>query len=127
MPCCAFAAFIVSQIALAFAALKARLPGRSPEDNPAESQSNAAVEWRLFGSDASVAPARVEADARARRRGFRRMPARAWILAAAVETAIVLGAAYGFGSHLGHFFSGIAGHRPVQAAASHVSIPALPH
>lgn len=127
MPCCAFAAFIVSQIALALAALKARLLGRSADHNPSESRSNAAVDWRLFGNDAGAAPPRVEAHARGRRRGFGRMPARGWIFVAAVETAIVLGAAYGFGSHPGHLLSGIAGHHRVQASARHVSTPPLPH
>jgi hypothetical protein len=127
MPCCAFAAFILSQMALAFTALKARLLGHSAQGDQTQSQSNPAVEWRLFGDGAGVGSARAEAAAGAG--GWRRpglMPMRAWVLAAAVETALVLGAAYGLGLHFGHIFSGLTGHHSIQTSESHVSVPPLP-
>jgi len=128
MPCCAFAAFILSQIALAFAALKARLLGRSTEAGQTESEHNPAVEWCLLGDSAGAASARGEAAAGAGgRRRLGRMPMRAWVLAAAVETAIVLGAAYGLGSHFGHIFSGLTARHSIQASASHNPPPPLSH
>jgi hypothetical protein len=106
MPCCAFAACIIGQLILAFAAVKRALLGGAPDDG-----HNAAVEWRL---DAPAAPSLGPA------------PRSAWLpsrravgglaLAAALELLIILGAVYGVIEHFGHGAG--EGHVHVHAAAS---------
>ncbi len=54
MPCCAFAAFIISQIVLGFGAIK-RFVLRS-EDSLADAPNNPATEWRLNGASVAIAP-----------------------------------------------------------------------
>jgi hypothetical protein len=89
MPCCAFAAFILSQVVLGFGALK-RFVLRSDgafDDAP----SNSATEWRLIGG----APALAEPSRR--RYGWRMLA-----IAASVEILIAIGAAYGYHLHVHH-------------------------
>ena len=83
MPCCAFAAFIVSQVVLGFGAIK-RFVLRS--DNAFDDvPSNLATEWRLIGgAPALAAPSR------------RSFGMRILATAAAIEILLAIGAAYGY-------------------------------
>ena len=89
MPCCAFAAFILSQVVLGFGALK-RFVLRS-DDAFDDAPINSAAEWRLIGG----APALAEPS---RRRYGLRMLA----IAASVEILLAIGAAYGYHIHAHH-------------------------
>ena len=89
MPCCAFAAFILSQVVLGFGALK-RFVLRS-DDAFDDAPSNSATEWRLIGG----APALTEPP---RRHYGLRIVA----IAASVEILIAIGAAYGYHIHAHH-------------------------
>jgi len=89
MPCCAFAAFIVSQIVLGFGAIR-RFVLRS-DDAFDDTPSNAATEWRLIGgASALAAPSRS-------RSGLRILA-----IAASIEILLVIGAAYGYHLHAHH-------------------------
>ena len=90
MPCCAFAAFIVSQIVLGFGAVKKFLL-RSGDPTADEIPSNPATEWRLIGGAAALATPP------ARRFGIRTL-----VLAASIEIVLVVGAAYGYHVHAHH-------------------------
>ncbi len=89
MPCCAFAAFIVSQVVLGFGVVKRFVlrSGDAFDDTPI----NSATEWRLIG----VAPALA---APSRRRSGLRILA----IAASVEILLAIGAAYGYHLHAHH-------------------------
>lgn len=90
MPCCAFAAFIVSQIVLGFGAIKGFVlrSGDSLDDAP----SNPATEWRLIGGvPALAAPSR------------RRFGVRALAIAASIEILLAIGAAYSYHLHTHHY------------------------
>jgi hypothetical protein len=90
MPCCAFAAFIVSQIVLGFGAVKKFLL-RSGDSTADDVLSNPATEWRLIGgAPALAAPP-------ARRFGIRTL-----VFAASIEIVLVVGAAYGYHLHSHH-------------------------
>jgi hypothetical protein len=82
MPCCAFAAFIVSQVVLGFGAVK-RFVLRS-SDAFEDAPSNFATEWRLIGAPVLAAPSR------------RRFGLRILAIAAAIEILLAIGAAYGY-------------------------------
>jgi hypothetical protein len=87
MPCCAFAAFIISQIVLGFGAIK-RFLLRS-EDSLSDAPNNPATEWRLTGASA-IAPSR------------RRFGVRTLAFAASIEILLAVGAAYGYHLHAHH-------------------------
>ncbi len=90
MPCCAFAAFILSQVVLGFGVIK-RFVLRSV-DTLDDAASNAATEWHLIGA----APALAAPDSR------RRLGLRALAIAASIEILLALGAAYGYRLHTRH-------------------------
>ena len=83
MPCCAFAAFIISQVVLGFGAIKGFVlrSGDTLDDAP----SNPATEWRLIG-DTSVLTAPSS----------RRFGLRTLAIAASIEILLAIGAAYGY-------------------------------
>lgn len=89
MPCCAFAAFIVSQIVLGFGVVK-KLVLRSG-DSADEAPNNPATEWRLIGGAPAIAATPI-----------RRFGIRALALAASIEIVIAAGAAYGYHLHMHH-------------------------
>jgi hypothetical protein len=89
MPCCAFAAFIISQIVLGFGALKRFVLRR--DDSLEAVANNPATEWRLNGG----APALAVASAR-------KFGIRAVALAASIEILLGVGAAYGYHLHAHH-------------------------
>ncbi len=95
MPCCAFAAFLFSQLILAVAAVKRIVFGARAETR---SQTNAAVEWRLLESGGAAA---VSALRPALWRP-RHLSMAIFTLAALIELALLCGAIYGVGMHLGH-------------------------
>jgi len=100
MPCCAFAAFIVSQIVLGFGAIR-RFVLRS-DDAFDDTPSNAATEWRLIGgASALAAPSRS-------RSGLRILA-----IAASIEILLAIGAAYGYHLHAHHHH-----HRDLASVAS---------
>jgi hypothetical protein len=100
MPCCAFAAFIISQVVLGFGAFK-RFVLRW-DDASDDAPSNAATEWRLLGGAQSLA-------APSRRRSGLRILA----IAASIEILLAIGAAYGYHLHAHHHH-----HHDLAAAAS---------
>jgi hypothetical protein len=89
MPCCAFAAFIISQIVLGFGAIKRFVLRR--DDALDEAPRNPATEWRLIGA------APVRAASPGRRFGIRTLA-----LAASIEILLAVGAAYGYHQHAHH-------------------------
>jgi hypothetical protein len=95
MPCCAFAAFIVSQIVLGFSAVK-KLLLRSG-DSGDEAPNNPATEWRLIGGAPAIAATPI-----------RRFGIRALALAASIEIVIAAGAAYGYHLHAHHHHHDLA-------------------
>ena len=95
MPCCAFAAFIISQIVLGFGALK-RFVLRSHDDLD-DAPNNPATEWRLIDAPALTAPPR------------RRFGIRTLALAASIEILLAVGAAYGYHVHNHHAENRLAG------------------
>jgi len=88
MPCCAFAAFIISQIVLGFGAIK-RFVLRS-DDSLDDVPSNPATEWRLIGAPAAEASSN------------HRFGIRALAFAASMEILLAAGAAYGYHLHSRH-------------------------
>jgi hypothetical protein len=89
MPCCALAAFIISQIVIGFGAIR-RFVLRS-DDSLDEAWRNPATEWRLIGGGpAFAAPS-------SRRFGMRTLA-----MAASIEILLVLGATYGYVLHTHH-------------------------
>ena len=92
MPCCAFAAFLFSQLILGVAAVRRIVLGARAESR---SQTNAAVEWRLLGSGgaAMIQPTSWRP---------RRLSLPIFALAALIELAVLCGAIYGVRAHLGH-------------------------
>jgi hypothetical protein len=86
MPCCAFAAFIISQIVLGFGAIK-RFLLRS-DDSLDEAPNNPATEWRLIGGAPALTVAPV-----------RRFGMRTLALAASIEILLAVGAVYGYHVH----------------------------
>ena len=105
MPCCAFAAFIVSQVVLGFGVIKRFIlrSGDTLDDAP----SNPATEWRLIGA----APA-LTAPQSSRRLGLRTLA-----IAASIEIILAIGAAYGYHLHTHHHH-----HRDLASVAS-VPVP----
>ena len=98
MPCCAFAAFIVSQVVLGFGVVKRFMlrSGDTLDDAPV----NPATEWRLIG----VAPALAALDS------SRRPRLRALAIAASIEIILAIGTAYGYRLHAhAHHHNGLAG------------------
>jgi hypothetical protein len=93
MPCCAFAAFIISQIVLGFGAVKKFLLRSRNElsDSLDDAPSNPATEWRLIGG--APAPAVLPA---------RRFTIRTLALAASIEIVLAAGATYGYHVHAHH-------------------------
>jgi len=90
MPCCAFAAFIVSQVVLGFGVIE-RFLLRSG-DTLDDTASNPATEWHLIGG--TPAPAAPPSS--------RRLGLRALAIAASIEILLALGAAYGYQLHTTH-------------------------
>ena len=90
MPCCAFAAFLFSQLVLGLAAIKRIvLPSRTES----RAQTNAVVEWRLAepgGASSSAIPRP------------RRLSMPIFALAALLELALLCGTIYSVRVHLGH-------------------------
>jgi hypothetical protein len=89
MPCCAFAAFIISQIVLGFGAIKKFVlrSGGSLDDAP----TNPATEWRLIGGESALAaPPR------------RRFGVRTLAIAASIEILLAIGGVYGYRLHTQH-------------------------
>jgi hypothetical protein len=106
MPCCAFAAFIVSQIVLGFGTIK-RFLLRSG-DNTDDAPNNPATEWRLIGdTPAPAGPPR------------RRFGVRAFALVASLEILLAAGAGYGYHVHFHHHHH----HDLASVASAPVSIP----
>jgi hypothetical protein len=98
MPCCAFAAFIISQIVLGLGAVK-RFVLRSG-DRVDEAPNNPATEWRLIGDAPTLAgpPAR-------------RFAVRTLAFAVSIEMLLAVGAVYGYHLHAHHHhhdFVGVA-------------------
>jgi len=87
MPCCAFAAFIVSQIVLGFTAIRRSVLGAGDDLN--DVSSNPATEWRLIGGAPALPPRR--------RVGFPTLA-----LAASIEILLAAGAVYGYHLHAHH-------------------------
>jgi hypothetical protein len=89
MPCCAFAAFIISQVVLGFGAIKKFVlrSGDSLDDAP----NNPATEWRLIGAAPALAPPPQ-----------RRLRMRTLALAGSIEILLAIGAAYGYHLHAHH-------------------------
>jgi hypothetical protein len=87
MPCCAFAAFIVSQIVLGFGAIKKFLL-RSHDDLD-EAPNNPATAWRLIGCTPAVAV-----------RPVRLFGMRTLALAASIEILLAIGAVWGYHVHM---------------------------
>ena len=94
MPCCAFAAAIVAQLLVGVRVVKRLFFGA----DEASASRNPAVEWRLQPVSARL----VEPPAPSSVRLFGRWSIRGLAFAAALETAIVLGVAYGLLEHAGH-------------------------
>lgn len=94
MPCCAFAAFLLSQLIFGFAAVRRVVLGARAETR---SQTNAPVEWRLGAGRAAATPV-----IRATRWRPCRLSIPSFILAAVIELALLCGAIYGARMHLGH-------------------------
>ncbi len=89
MPCCAFAAFILSQVVLGFGAFK-RFVLRS-DDAFDDAPTNSATEWRLIdGAPALAAPSR-------RDYGLRILA-----IAASIEILLAIGAAYSYHLYAHH-------------------------
>ena len=88
MPCCAFAAFIISQAVLGFGAFKRFVlrSGNSLDEAPA----NPATEWRLIGGPALAPPP------------SRRFGIRILALAGSIELLLAIGAVYGYHIHAHH-------------------------
>ena len=107
MPCCAFAAFLFSQMVLGLAAIKRIVPGLRAD---ARSQTNPAVEWRLAAPGGAAPPSAI------RKTPWhpRRLSLRLFALAAVLELALLCGAIYGVRAHLGHVH-----YEPVDAASHH--------
>lgn len=98
MPCCAFAAFIVSQIVLGFGVIK-RFVLRSG-DTLDDAPSNPATEWRLIGGTPALTGPRSS----------RRLGVRTFAIAASIEIILAIGAAYGYQLHTqNHHHHGVAG------------------
>src|SRR2546430_1877257 len=107
MPCCAFAAFIISEIVLGFGALR-RFVLKSGDDLD-EAPSNPATEWRLIGA----APAFATPPAR-------RFGMRTFAIATSIEVLLAVGAAYGYHLHSHHHHHhGVASVAPISARARH--------
>jgi len=90
MPCCAFAAFIVSQIVLGFGTVKKFLL-RSGDSTADDIPSNPATEWRLIGGAPALAATPV-----------RRFGIRTLAFVASIEIVLAVGAAYGYHVHAHH-------------------------
>jgi hypothetical protein len=105
MPCCAFAAFILSQIVLGFGVVK-RLVLRSG-DAINDVPDNPATQWRLIGSVPEVPAA-----------SGRRLGLRTIALAASIEIVLGFGAIYGYHLHTHH-------HHQSPVASAYPAIRAL--
>lgn len=105
MPCCAFAAFIISQVVLGFGAFKRFIlrSGDTLDDVP----SNPATEWRLNGFSPLAAPSN------------RRFGIRALAMAASIEILLATGAAYGYHLHMHHHHH----HDLAGLASARVAVP----
>jgi hypothetical protein len=90
MPCCAFAAFILSQVVLGFGVIR-RFVLRSG-DTLDDAPSNLATEWRLIGAAPATAPAQSN----------RGLGLRTLAIAASIEILLAIGAAYGYHLHTHH-------------------------
>jgi len=112
MPCCAFAAFLISQLLVALAAIK-KLVFRSAACPATALASNAVVEWRLGAQPKAVAAASAWA-----RPAWRRRHAWGWGLAfaASIEATLLAGTLYSARAHFAH----------AETSASNASQPA-PH
>ena len=95
MPCCAFAAFLFSQLILGVAAVRRIVLGAREESR---AQTNAAVEWRLPESGGAAAASVI----RPASWRPRRLSVPIFALAALIELAVLCGAIYGVRAHLGH-------------------------
>jgi hypothetical protein len=97
MPCCAFAAFLASQVLLALGTIKKFLL-RSPEKLD-DAPDNSATEWRLGGgSSAPVAPL------------IRRFGLRPLAIAASIELMLAISTAVAYHRHAqGHNHFELAG------------------
>src|ERR1700682_1189492 len=89
MPCCAFAAFILSQVVLGFGAIKGFV--LRSDDAFDDALNNSATEWRLIGGAPAIAAPSS--------RGF---GLRILAIAASIELLLAIGAAYGYHLHAHH-------------------------
>jgi hypothetical protein len=96
MPCCAFAAFIISQIVLGFGAFKRFVLRRG--DSLEAAANNPATEWQLSTSASALAAPTP-----------RRFGIRALALATSIEILLGVGAAYGYHLHMHHNQNGLTG------------------
>jgi hypothetical protein len=96
MPCCAFAAFIISQIVLGFGAFKRFVLRR--DDSLDTAPNNPATEWRLNAGAPAIAALTP-----------RRFGIRALALATSIEILLGVGAAYGYHLHMHHNQNGLTG------------------
>ena len=107
MPCCAFAAFLFSQLVIGCAAVRRLVLGARAETRL---QSNPPVEWRLLESGGATTASGI----RPPLRRARRVSVSIVALAAVIELALLLGTIYSVRTHLGH-----AHHETVGATSSH--------
>ena len=105
MPCCAFAAFILSQVVLGFSAIK-RFVLRS-DDAFDDAPNNSATEWRLIGGAPAIAAP-----------SSRRFGLGILAIAASIELLLAIGAAYGYHLHAHHHHH----HDLASAASAPVSV-----
>jgi hypothetical protein len=104
MPCCAFAAFILSQIVVGLAAIKNFVMNR-PADSLESIPDNPATEWRLVRDAATMAsmPAARSSTLRlAARLSFRTIA-----IAASIEILLISGSAYGILLHRHHHHAAV--------------------
>jgi hypothetical protein len=99
MPCCAFAAFIISQIVLGLGAIK-RFVLRSG-DSLEPAPNNPATEWRLNGNPPALAVP------------TRRFGLRTLAFAASIEILLTVGSVYGYHQHTHHHHHQDAASMPV--------------
>ncbi|MBI5781162.1 MAG: hypothetical protein HZA65_05805 [Rhodocyclales bacterium] len=113
MPCCAFAAFLISQLLVAVAALK-QLVFRSAARPATALVSNPVVEWRLGAQPTAVAAASAWAQPAWNRR---HALGRGLAVAALIEMALLTGTLYSARIHFAR----------AETSAANAGQPAAPH
>jgi hypothetical protein len=114
MPCCAFAAFILSQIIFGLAAIRNFVLGR-PADSFAAPADNPATEWRLVPADTAATRSM-----RTSRRPRLTLSLRTIAIATSIEIVLITGSAYGIFVHRHHHHQEHRVGAPSMSAAGHV-------